>query len=202
VPEPRRGRRKHANGDMVAVPAGMPQAPDLPGDERERIANFWKEKIQQLQQVTDERIEILRTVGEHPSPLIANLIRSDGALGLPKSIVAKRYNITVGSLEAWYGDDYALGAAEIMSQVMAKGIRTALSDNDPNAAKMITYLLDRRGGEEYRPPAQRVQTEDVTTAPPVIDSSKLTADERAQLRTMLERVANGGEGDDDADAEP
>ncbi len=193
--------KKHRDGMAVAVPAGMPAAPDITGSEREQLATWWRSRIQEMQQSYEERIELLRTVGEHPSPVFANIVRADGGLGMPKSVVAKKLGLTVSSLMMYYGDDYEMGAAEIMAQVAAKGIRTALSDTDPNSAKMVTYFLDRRGGEEYKPPAQRLQTEDVTEKPPVIDSSKLTAEERAQMRTMLERIANGGEGEPEEDGD-
>jgi hypothetical protein len=56
-------------------------------------------------------------------------------------------------------------------------------------------VLERQGGEEWLPPLKRVADVTDPSAPPVIDSSKLTAEERNQLREMLMRVAEGGEGE-------
>jgi hypothetical protein len=193
----RRGRpKKHPDGMALTVPAGMPQVPDAAGSEREQLANWWRQRIRDMQVSYDERIEILRTVGEHPSPVFANLVRIDGALGMPKSVVAKKLGISIGSLMAWYGDEYELGAAEIMSQIAANAIRIAVSQDDPNAARVAMQVLDRRGGDEWKPPAQKIVTETgKTDGTALIDSSKMTADERQQMRTMLERIANGGEGE-------
>jgi hypothetical protein len=74
-------------------------------------------------------------------------------------------------------------------------MRIGASDSDPNAGRVGMQILDRRGGEEWRPPAQKMEIDDSRNKPPVIDSSKLTYEERQQLRQMLTRVAEGGEGD-------
>ena len=76
-------------------------------------------------------------------------------------------------------------------------VRIATSLSDPAAAKVGMDMLARRGGENWRPATKRLEVDNDPNKgkPPVIDSSKLTYEERAQLREMLERVANGGEGD-------
>ena len=183
--EPRRKRTKAK---------AMPLVAEVQGSERELLSLWWKERIQDLERLYEERIEILRTVGEHPSPVFAKIVRYDGALGIPKQLLAKKLGISVGMLNQFYGDEYDMGATEIISQVAANALRVATSVTDPNASKVAMQVLDRRGGEEWRPPAQKIdiKSED---APPVIDSSKLTHEERQQLRIMLTRVANGGEGD-------
>ena len=183
--EPRRKRTKSQP---------MPVAGTIAGAEREALSLWWKERIQDLERIYEERIEILRTVGEHPSPVFAKIVRYDGALGIPKQLLAKKLGISVGMLNQFYGDEYDMGATEIISQVAANALRVATSVTDPNASKVAMQVLDRRGGDEWRSPAQKIdlKTDD---APPVIDSSKLTYEERQALRIMLTRVANGGEGD-------
>ena len=172
----------------------MPVAGTIAGAEREALSLWWKERIQDLERLYEERIEILRTVGEHPSPVFAKIVRYDGALGIPKQLLAKKLGISVGMLNQFYGDEYDMGATEIISQVAANALRVATSVTDPNASKVAMQVLDRRGGEEWRPPSQKIDIKN-EDAPPVIDSSKLTYEERQALRIMLTRVANGGEGD-------
>lgn len=95
-----------------------------------------------------------------------------------------------------YADDYELGAAEIITAIAANMNRKAISDSDPNAAKVGLAILERRGGEEWKNPARRIELDNnPNKGPPVIDSSKLTFEQRAQLRAMIEHVQNGGEGD-------
>ncbi len=187
--EPRRrsGRPRKLTQDI-------PAAPTIVGSERELLSLWWKERIQDLERLYEERIEILRTVGEHPSPVFAKIVRMDGALGIPKKLLAKKLGISVGALDQFYGDEYDMGATEIISQVAANALRVATSLTDPNASKVAMQVLDRRGGDEWRPPAQKIEMKN-EESPPVIDSSKLTFEERAQLREMLTRVANGGQGD-------
>jgi len=177
------------------APEGMPVVMEVQGSEREALSLWWKQRIHDIEKIYEERIEVLRTVGEHPSPVFAKIVRMDGALGMPKGLLAKKLGMSVSQLMLHYGDEYDLGAAEVISQVAANMIRVGTSMTDPNAAKVGMQILDRRGGPEWRPPAQKVQLEDDRDKPPVIDSSKLTFEERAQLREMLTRVANGGAGD-------
>jgi hypothetical protein len=177
------------------VPTGMPAVSDATGGEREALSMWWKQRIQEIEAVHQERIEVMRNVGEHPSPVFARIVRMDGALGMPKSLLAKKLGMAVETLMRHYGDEYDLGSAEVISQVAANMLRIGTSLTDPAASTVGMKILDRRGGTEWRPPAQQVQVKTESDAPPVIDSSKLSFEERAQLRTMLTRIAEGGEGD-------
>jgi hypothetical protein len=177
------------------VPAEMPELPEAQGSQREALALWMKERFEKIEREHSERIELLRTVGEHPSPIFSKLVKNFGALGMPKSLVAKSLNISTVVLTTYYADDYDLGAAEILSHVAANMLRIAVSTDDPNAAKVGMDVLNRRGGEEWKPPAQKLEVTGKQDAPPIIDSSKLTYEERQQMRAMLERIASGGEGD-------
>ena len=177
------------------VPNGMPMVLEAQGSERERLSLWMKERFDIIQREHEERIELLRTVGEHPSPVFARMVKNFGALGMPKRLVAKMLGITSSVLNSHYEDEYDLGEAEIISSVAGNMLRIATSTVDPAAAKVGMDVLSRRGGEEWRPPAQKVEMDDKRDGPPIIDSSKLSYEERAQLRQMLERIAAGGEGD-------
>jgi hypothetical protein len=168
---------------------------NLPDDKREAITLWVKSRLEESEKAHQDRIELLRTAGEHPSPIYQRFVRLAGELGLSKALAAKQLGITVGVLTAHYADDYELGAAEILSAIAANMNRKAISDTDPAAAKIGLAIMERRGGEEWKNPARRIEMDHNPNKAPVIDSSKLTFEERATLRAMIERVQSGGEGD-------
>jgi hypothetical protein len=169
--------------------------PDVPDDKREAISLWVKERLEESERAHQERIELLRTAGEHPSPVFSRLVRACGELGLSKSMSAKRLGITVGEMMKHYADDYELGASEIIVAIAANMNRKAISDTDPASAKVGLAILERRAGPEWEAPSKKIAVSDDRNKAPIIDSSKLTYEERQQLRLMLTRVANGGEGD-------
>jgi hypothetical protein len=188
-----------------------PRMPDLPaakgitGVLREELANWMRVQFEDIERRNAERVELLRTVGEHPSPVFANIVRQEGSLGMPKSLVARKLGITTYSLELNYGAEYELGKSEMIREVAANAIRIATSVTDPNAAATAIKILDRMGGDEWKPPAQKVEMKTEEAGPPIIDSSKLTMEERAQMRAMLERIdaeeQSGGDAAEDETTE-
>lgn len=171
------------------------ELPELPDPERAAISMWMQQRFDIIEQEHQARIELLRTAGEHPSPIFASMVRRFGGLGLPKTLCAKMLGIGVGTLTQHYEDDYDLGTAEVLSTVAANMVRIATSTCDNANAKVGMAILERRGGNEWRPPSKKIEIDDGSNAPPIIDSSKLTYEERQTLRAMLTRVANGGEGD-------
>jgi hypothetical protein len=169
--------------------------PDVPDEKREEISMWIRERLEQSERAHQERIELLRTAGEHPSPVFSRLVRACGELGLSKTMSAKRLGLTVGAMMEHYADDYDLGASEIIVAIAANMNRKAISDTDPASAKVGLAILERRAGPEWAAPSKKIEMDDKRNQAPIIDSSKLTFEERAQLRLMLTRVANGGEGD-------
>lgn len=174
------------------LPAEVEEFPSLrPADDREVVANFWRARMDQIEREHQERIEILRTAGEHPSPVFAAQVKSAGALGLGKSVTCRLLGLALHTLETHYADAYELGTAEVISSVAANMIRIGTSTTDPANAKVGMDILSRRGGQEWRPPAQKVEMETEVKEKSVIDSSKLSPEERQQLRLMIERVQTG-----------
>lgn len=167
-----------------------------PLTEREQLEQWWLARMQEMEAAHERRVQLLRSVGEHPCPLFAGQVRMYGSLGMPKTLVAKLLRIGLQRLDEYYADDYELGHAETIGGVAANMIRIATSTTDPQAAKVGMDLLSRRGGQEWRPPAQKIQVEDEREVPKnVIDSSKLTYEQRAELRRMIEHVASGEPGE-------
>jgi len=177
------------------VPEGMPDAATIRGAEREAMSLWIKERAQEIESRYQERIELLRTVGEHPSPIFQKIVRTHGALGMPKRLIARMLGISQTDLNKFYAEDYELGELEALSSVAANAMRIASSPSHPDAARIAIQVLDRRGGEEWKPPAQKIINTNERNAPPIIDSSKLTYEERQQLRQMLTRISEGGEGE-------
>lgn len=184
-----------AKRKKIAAPEGMDPAPEIQGNAREQLALWMKDRMREIAEENRDRIELLRTVGEHPSPIFQNIVQQHGALGMPKRLVARLLGITVGTLDKFYGEAYDLGDLSAIRAVAANAMRIGSSPIDPNAGRVAMQILDRRGGDSWVPPAQKIITEDDRSKAPIIDSSKLSYEERQQLRVMLERIANGGEGE-------
>lgn len=167
-----------------------------PESEREHLTAWFRQRLEQSEREHEERVQTLRTVGEHPSPIFAKQARMFGMLGLPRDLSAKMLQLSPHMFDVHYEEDYKLGTAEVISSVAANAIRIGTSTTDPAAAKTAMDILARRGGVEWKPPAQQVKMEDDRQPPRnVIDSSKLTYEDRQQLKAMIERVQNGGEGE-------
>jgi AraC-like DNA-binding protein len=173
----------------------LPDLPQVDGAEREAISLWVKSRLEESERAHLDRIELLRTAGEHPSPIYARFVRLSGELGLTKSLTAKQLGISVSTLTTHYAEQYELGAAEILSAIAANMNRKAISNTDPAAAKVGMQILERRLGETYAPPTKKVELDNKRDLPNVIDSSRLTRDQRQQLRDMLTYAANGGEGE-------
>lgn len=185
----KRGRPKSPSPDM-------PAPIYTPADERSALAEWWRKRMEQVELEHQERIESLRNGGEHPTPAYAKQVRMCGALGMEKSIACKMLGLSLYTLETHYADEYLTGAADTVASVAANMIRIGTSTTDPANAKVGMDILSRRGGQEWRPPAQKLEVADDREVPKnVIDSSRLSFEERQQLRLMIERVQTGGEGD-------
>lgn len=175
-------------------PSGMP-ATTADGKAREELSLWMKDRFEAIESEAERRIELLRTIGEHPSPIFARLVKKFAGLGIARAHIAKLLDIGVGTLMEHYADEMELGVAETNAMVATNMLKIATSETNPAAGKVGMSWLDRRGGEPWRAPAQKVEVKSGDAQPPIIDSSKLTYDERQQMRAMLERISNGGEGD-------
>lgn len=178
---------------------------DIQHDDRAALITWWRDQMEHMEADHAARVELLRTAGEHPSPLFGRQVMEFGALGMPKDVAAKLVGITEGQLDSYYADEYEIGSAQILGQVAANLARIATSMNDRVAVKAAVEIMNRRGGEPWRPPAQKIEVaDDRTKNKGVIDSSKLSYEDRKILRLVVERALNpaltsgvaGGESDE------
>jgi hypothetical protein len=169
-----------------------PPAVLTPESERETITAWFRQRLEQSEREHNERIELLRTVGEHPAPVFATQARMFGMLGLPRDLAARMLQLSPHLFEVHYEEDYRLGTADVIASVAANAIRIGTSTTDPAAAKTAMDILARRGGVEWKPPAQQVKMEDDREKKPnVIDTSGWPIEKRQALEAMLREEMNG-----------
>jgi hypothetical protein len=171
------------------------EMPNVPQDQREAMALWLKERFDTIERQAEERAEVLRTVGEHPSPIMGNFVRRFAGLGITKTGIARLLGIGVGTMVRHYEAELELGKAETVVAVAGTMLKIATDPDHPSAGKVGMAILDRQGGEEWAPPTKKIALSNEKNEAPIIDSSKLTFEERQTLRAMITRVANGGEGD-------
>jgi hypothetical protein len=157
----------------------------VPIDERVRMVTWFKSQIQEIESNANERIERLRTVGEHPSPVFAQLVQHHAGMGLEPALIAKMLLIPYGTLMLHYEEDIAIGGAAVNLKIAENMARIATSTTDPNAAKVGMAWLERRAGEAFRP-TKKLEIDDKRDKAPIIDSSKLSAEDRQKLREVIE----------------
>jgi hypothetical protein len=189
---PRKGRKP---GSRSLTRRGS----EITGDEREALSLWMKERISEIENQHQQRVEILRTVGEHPSPIFAAMVKQHAYAGLPESLIAKLMCCSVSTLKSYYADELDLGRAELIHSVGMNMARIATSVTDPNNAKVGMEILGRRGGEEWRPPAQKIDMKTQDAGPPVLDSSALSYEDRQLLREIMQRAIDPKSSPTDSD---
>lgn len=173
---------------------GRSESPDPTGDadpitesERETLTTWMRSTVEEIEAEAAKRIEKLRTVGEHPSPLFAGMVREHARLRMPDVHIAALLCVPVQTIRKHYAQEMIVGEAEAMVGVTRNLLRMATSLTDPSAAKVALAWIERAGREPWQPATKRVEVTE-TKAPPVIDSSLLTDEDRAQLKGILERA--------------
>jgi hypothetical protein len=162
------------------APADMPVLEEVMGESRENLAKWLKGQILAMEKEHTARIKRIREGLEHPMPYCAGLVRRFAGLGATKTDIARLCGLPVTVIREYYGEDFELGVALFNIPVAANYWRMASSGDDPNASK---GWLERRM-PAFKPPKLEIKTENVD-APPLVDSTKLSFEERAMLRQML-----------------
>lgn len=186
-----RARAEEASGDWMIrpLPADVKDALGRTGEERDAAAarditaEWWRKQVADLERAARERGE---SVQKGTEGVLASQARVFGALGVPTDVAAALMGMSEPKFVAVHGDAYGVGSAAILAQVSANLLRIATSGNDRYAVKAAIEIMNRRGGEPWRPPAQKIEVERTDTKKAgLIDSSKLTAEERESMRKIL-----------------
>jgi hypothetical protein len=188
IPLPPEGYIPPAPRITMPAPSRAEQMKQIQADDRKSLAEWWRDHTELMFEEYTKRAEILRTAGEHPSAQVAKEAYRCGVLGMPKELAAKCLSMSEGELDQHYGAEFEAGGAEILSQVAANFLRIASSQNDRVSVKAAIEFLERRGGEDWRKPAQKIEiSDDRTKKPKAIDLGRLSFEQRAQLREIMQQ---------------
>lgn len=182
-----------AADDVPGGPDVLVKSDPVKKSDRELMAAWWREQVEEIWRTNAEREERLRSAGEHPNEVFAAEAMAFGAKGAPKEVAAVLLAMPVEEFERWYGREYAIGEAEMVYQVGANLLRIGASTNDRYAVKAAAEVMNRRGGESWRPPAQKLEVTRPEPKARLIDSSKLTPQERGALRAIMLRAVSRAE---------
>ena len=175
-------RRDEASGDwMIRPPPNLTDPPKEPPTDSELTAIWWREQIADLERAAKARGESMRG----GDAVHASQARVFGALGVPTDVAAALMGMSEAQFSAQYADDYGVGSAAILARVSANLMRIATSTNDRYAVKAAIEIMNRRGGEPWRPPAQKIEVTRPGPKANLIDSSALLPQERAALRAII-----------------
>jgi hypothetical protein len=203
------GATDPVTGEPVPVPAsfaelavGVHGATSVPThteptNDREYLAQWWRDRVEAIEASGAERRAAIAVAADqgHPSALFERQARVFGALGIPIDVAAMLLEVTQTDFGLYYGRAYTVGSAEAIMPVAQNLLRIAMSSNDRVAVKAAVEVMNRRGGEEWRPPAQKLEvSDDRTKRDNVIDSRSLSYDDRRALEAIIRRsVGRGGE---------
>jgi hypothetical protein len=189
---PKSRARREAEAGKVAAPSfadALARQLIAPIPDREYLSQWWALEFASIERTLEERRNLLADAGPHPSAMIAREVLAAGVRGIPKDALAVLLQMSETELELHYGVEYASGCAEVIARAAQNMMRIAVSTNDRVAVKALSDFLNRRGGEEWRAPAQKLEIDDSKKAKGnLIDSSKMTWEDRQLLRGILERT--------------
>jgi hypothetical protein len=178
----------------------MPTIEQVPEAARAELANWMKSHLERVEAEAEARVALAKTVIEHPSDLMRPLVKHFAGMGIPKAQIARLLVMSPSTLATHYETELDLGTAEANLAVAQNAYKAA---TDPANGNLSLKWLERRGGEEWKRPVQELAINKPAAGPPVIDSTRLTYAERQQMRAMLQRINEGGEGEPlQADEEP
>jgi hypothetical protein len=174
--------------EQMGAPETVSPARQIQTEDRVNLHEWWKEQAEFMEKEQESIVLALHGAGPHPNLPYARQIRRLGALGISIDLIAIKLGMSEGMLLQHYEEDLKQGEASILGPVMANMLRMATSGNGKWALKAGTEILNRRGGPNWRPPAQQVEITDDRKTPGkgIIDSAKLSWEQREQLRAIVE----------------
>jgi hypothetical protein len=178
-------RRLEATGDWMIQPVKFLTDPPEVAEKKQAAsmtAKWWRTQVGELERAAREREGAL---AKGADAVHASQARVFGALGVPTDVAAALMGMSEGEFQGKYAESYGVGSATMIGQVSANLLRIATEGDDRYAVKAAVEIMNRRGGEPWRPPAQKIEVNRTETKARLIDSSKLTQEEREQLRQIL-----------------
>jgi hypothetical protein len=147
-----------------------------------RLARKLTALRKQLALARDPNVDTV-TLGHVRTKTTTGLVRKLAAVGVPPGRIAMSMGLSLADFTAHYGTDVTEAKLAADAKVLATMHRVATSVAHPGvvpaAKKWLEVNVD--GWKDVR----RIETADVTEGPPIIDSSKLDPEERAELRRLL-----------------
>lgn len=163
---------------LTILPPEIPAPPETMT--REFLAQWQKDVVREMERFRLERESYIRNGYEHPLAFLKDAIQMQAGLGLPKSMIAKMYGITQATIDNCYGEEFELGKI-LRVQRLA---RSALGHADFDGALALKILERSPEMEEYQQPVRRQQDVPPDNKTPIVDSSRLSQEERAQLEQL------------------
>lgn len=178
-------------------PQEVVPASEVPDDERQKMAQWMRDQIAEIEREAEARVNLARFGHVHPMPVYANLVKHYAAMQLDPPTIAKMLMIPLSTLMLHYEEDIALGAAHINLKIAENMARIATSTTDANASRVGMQWLGVTNPRFKQKHKIEIDDDRETR---VIDSSKLSPEQRQQLRDMIEAAT--AEGVDESAQEP
>jgi hypothetical protein len=173
-------------------------ADSVPVDERAQMVEWMRNRIADIQADAEARVERAKVVPEHPWAPLGQLVQHYAGMQQDPATIAKLLDIPYSTLMLYYENDLAIGAASINLKIAENMARIATSTLDKDAAKVGMQWLERTNPRFKA--SKKLEIEDQREQR-VIDSSKLTPEQRQQLRDMIDTASRvDGEGEDDSNS--
>lgn len=166
----------------------MPSRDQAMRNDRVSLDLWWAEQQHKVEEEHMARMAAIEAAGPHPNGVCAAIVRKFAAIGTAVDVIADLVDLGEGALMQHYARDVRIAVALFNAAIAANMYRIGNSSNDRVAVKAATEIMNRRGGELWKPPAQKVEFDDVSKkgGKSIIDSSKLTPVQREQLQAIVE----------------
>ena len=152
-----------------------------------------------LAQLKPYLIEQKRTGRHEPNDVFRNQVMYFSGMGLTQEQMAVLLQISTSTLTKYYAHELKIGASIKNIQVAESIFQIALDQSNKSAATAAMWWLERRGGENWKPAAKRIEHTGADGGAiaienrPLIDSSKLTFEQRQALREIILAVGSPAE---------
>ena len=129
-----------------------------------------------------------------PNRVTRSMVQKLAGLNQTHTAIAKCMRLRVSTLQSLYGRELERGGMLYTAKVAEQLHSVAIDREHPGFVKAATFWLERVGGPQWRKVSKlELASEQGTGALPVIDSRKLTPDERDELRRLVAKATGPAE---------